>query len=123
MSQDVEWIGELTQDVVGEAPRASCRGCELGGCQSGVTAKVRRDGPCAPMKIAPGNGSIAERAAILARLRAADEHAAPVVDMDRLAATQRLRNAIDDMTATRQIGLDLRRDRRLELQLAVEGEA
>src|ERR1700686_309593 len=80
-------------------------------------------GRCAPLKTAPGNGSVAERAAILARLRAADEHAAPVVDMDRLAATQRLHDAIDDMTATRQIGLDLRRDRRLELQLAVEGEA
>src|SRR5260370_37655976 len=67
--------------------------------------------------------SVAQRQAVLARLRAADQHAALVVDPDRLGAAQRLHRPVDDVAAGAKIGGDLPADRALELQHALIREA
>src|SRR6266849_9739588 len=77
---------------------------------------------CSTWFWAPG-GSVAEGQPVLARLRAADQHAALVVDPDRLGAAQRLHRPVDDVAAGAKIGGDLPADRALQLQHALIGEA
>src|ERR1700683_1599531 len=67
--------------------------------------------------------SISERHAVLARVGAADKHAALVVHPDRLAATERHISHVDLMAASRKISDDRLGVGALDLQLAAEREA
>src|ERR1700736_4878473 len=67
--------------------------------------------------------SISQRETVLARLRAADQHAALVVDPDRLGAAERHLADVDIVTAPPEIGKDRLRVGALDLQFAAEGEA
>src|SRR6266702_3597018 len=71
----------------------------------------------------PAPRSVPQREAILARLGAADQHAALPVDLYDLATAHTFCLPFDPVAAAREVGGDLRRDRVLEAQHALEGVA
>src|SRR5260221_1564456 len=74
-------------------------------------------------RVPPPPRSIPQSEPVLARLGAADQHAALPVDLDDLAAAHAFRLPLDLVAAAREVGGDLLRDRVLEAQHAVAAVA
>src|SRR6185312_10857280 len=76
---------------------------------------------CGPISVRR-EGLIAEGEAVLAVVGAADQHAARVIDPDRLAAAERFGGPRHGVTACLEVGGDRCADAGFERQRAVEGE-